>query len=99
MDDATGRSVFETLKTRRLQLEELENNYNTLEAQFNQYLSESNNTISTLESQLSNERISYKKEIAKSYLPGVGLFVGPAYDWSDGDIELVVGFGIVWKLW
>lgn len=99
MNESTGKLVLETLKTRRLQLTQVQKDYDELYQQYSKVLSELNSSTKKLEETLAMEKSNYRKELLKKSLPGIGLFAGPAYNWSDNDIEIVVGFGIVWKLW
>ena len=99
MNESTGKLVLETLKTRRLQLTQVQKDYEELYQQYSKVLSELNSSTKKLKETLEIEKSNYRKELLKKSLPGIGLFAGPAYNWSDNDIELVVGFGIVWKLW
>lgn len=99
MDEPTGREIFEQLKTRRLKLTQLQKDYEDLSKQYSSALSEMNSKTTELEGMIKSERIQHKKELLEKSLPGLGIFAGPAYNWSDGDIEFVVGFGIVWKFW
>ena len=99
MDEATGREVFEQLKTRRLKLTQLQKDYEDLSKQYSNALSEMNSKTTELEGMIKSERIQHQKELLKKSLPGFGIFAGPAYNWSDSDIEFIVGFGIVWKFW
>lgn len=99
MDEATGREIFEQLKTRRLKLTQLQKDYEDLSKQYSNALSEMNSKTTELEGMIRSERIQHQRELLKKSLPGFGIFAGPAYNWSDSDIELVVGFGIVWKFW
>lgn len=99
MNEATGREIFEQLKTRRLKLTQLQKDYEDLSKQYSNALSEMNSKTTELEGMIKSERIQHQKELLKKSLPGFGIFAGPAYNWSDSDIELVVGFGIVWKFW
>ena len=99
MNEATGREIFEQLKTRRLKLTQLQQDYEELSKQYSSALSEMNSKTTELEGMIKSERIQHKKELLEKSLPGLGIFAGPAYNWSDSDIEFVIGFGIVWKLW
>lgn len=45
------------------------------------------------------DRAQWKKELRRAKAPGIGIFAGPAYGFSSQKIELVVGAGLVWKLW
>ena len=99
MSESTGREIFEQLKTRRLKLTQLQQDYEELSKQYSNALSEMNSKTTELEAMIKSERIQHKKELLEKSLPGLGIFAGPAYNWSDSDIEFVVGFGIVWKLW
>lgn len=44
------------------------------------------------------DRKQWKKELFKAKAPGIGIFAGVGYT-SQGSIDGVVGFGLVWKLW
>ena len=99
MNESTGREIFEQLKTRRLKLTQLQQDYDNLSKQYSNALSEMNSKTTELEGMIKSERIQHKKELLEKSLPGLGIFAGPAYNWSDSDIEFVVGFGIVWRLW
>lgn len=99
MNEATGREIFEQLKTRRLKLTQLQQDYEDLSKQYSNALSEMNSKTTELEGMIRSERIQHQRELLKKSLPGFGIFAGPAYNWSDSGIEFVVGFGIVWKFW
>lgn len=55
--------------------------------------------FNNLEHSIDAERKGWKREVRKAKAPGFGFFVGPAVPFRGGDIEIVGGFGLVWKVW
>lgn len=97
--DSTGRKILETLRSRRLKLEQLQSDYDELSLTYYNSLKDTQERIANLEKAFNLEREAYKKEIRRSKAPGLGVFVGPAYSFSNHSVEVVAGFGLVWKLW
>lgn len=98
-NDSTGRKILETLRSRRLKLEQLQSDYDELSLTYYNSLKDTQERIANLEKAFNLEREAYKKEIRRSKAPGLGVFVGPAYSFSNHSVEVVAGFGLVWKLW
>ena len=98
-DEYTGRAILETLRTRRLQLEEKTKDYNELHDSMVDYMTKTNEKYATLEELVKNERSSWKTELFKAKSPGIGIFTGPAYGFINNKVDFVIGIGFVWKLW
>lgn len=98
-DDSTGRKILEVMKTRRLQLEQLQQDYNALEASYYDHIKQSKENITTLENLFSKEREQWIAEVRKSKMPGIGIFAGPAYGFVNRKVDLVIGVGVVWKIY
>ena len=54
--------------------------------------------LTGIESSIEAERKSWKNEIRKAKLPGLGVFAGAGYS-ASGNVDAVVGIGLVWRLW
>ena len=45
------------------------------------------------------DRKAWRAQLLRARAPGLGVFAGGGYDFNSQKIELVVGAGLVWKLW
>lgn len=97
--DSTGRKILEVLKSRRLKLEALQNDYDELSLTYYNSLKETQERIDSLMDKFEAERRAYKAAIRRAKGPGLGLFVGPGYNFTSHSVEVVAGIGLVWKLW
>jgi hypothetical protein len=52
--------------------------------------------IKELRRQLDEERSAWKSSLRKARSPGFGVFAGAGY--AGGEVEVVVGMGLVWRL-
>lgn len=98
-NDSTGRKILEVLKSRRLKLEALQNDYDELSLTYYNSLKETQERIDSLMDKFEAERRAYKAAIRRAKGPGLGLFVGPGYNFTSHSVEVVAGIGLVWKLW
>lgn len=66
--------------------------------EFKSYIDKTNERLTGIETSIEAERRAWKNEIRKAKLPGLGVFAGAGYG-SRGDIQPVIGVGLVWRLW
>ena len=98
LDVPTGRNLLHMIRTYREQSEYWEKAHGALSAEFNAYIDKTNERLTTIETSIEAERKAWKNEIRKAKLPGLGVFVGAGYG-SSGQVQAVVGVGLVWRLW
>lgn len=98
LDVPTGRNLLHMIRTYREQSEYWEKEHGALSEEFKAYIDKTNERLTTIETNLEAERKAWKNEIRKANLPGVGVFAGAGYG-SSGDLQAVVGVGLVWKIW
>lgn len=98
LDVPTGRNLLHMIRTYREQSEYWETAHGALSEEFRAYIDKTNERLTGIESNIEAERKAWKNEIRKAKLPGVGLFAGAGYG-SSGQVQAVVGVGLVWRLW
>ena len=98
LDVPTGRNLLHMIRTYREQSEYWEKAHGALSEEFKSYIDKTNERLTGIESSIEAERRAWKNEIRKAKLPGLGLFAGAGYG-SSGDLQAVVGVGLVWKIW
>lgn len=52
--------------------------------------------ITEISTSHAQEQQEWKKSLRRSKAPGFGVFVGPGYTGGQ-DVQMVIGFGLVWK--
>ena len=98
LDVPTGRNLLHMVRTYRGQSEYWEAAHGALSDEFRAYIDKTNERLTGIESSIEAERKSWKNEIRKAKLPGLGVFAGAGYG-SAGQVQAVVGVGLVWRLW
>ena len=98
LDVPTGRNLLHMIRTYREQSEYWEAAHGALSDEFKAYIDKTNERLTTIETSIEAERKAWKNEIRKAKLPGVGVFAGAGYG-SAGQVQAVVGVGLVWRLW
>ena len=99
LDMYSGKRTFQALRTYRLENEHLQESYDNVFAEYQTFAQSVDDKITKIEKDLATERKEWKKALRKAKAPGFGVFAGPAYNFSDNGVQLVVGFGLVWKIW
>lgn len=98
LDAPTGRNLLHMIRTYREQSEYWEKAHGALSEEFRAYIGKTDERLTTIETNIEAERRAWKNEIRKAKLPGVGVFAGAGYG-SAGQVQAVVGVGLVWRLW
>ena len=98
LDVPTGRNLLHMIRTYREQSEYWETAHGALSEEFKAYIDKTNERLTTIETSIEAERKAWKNEIRKAKLPGLGVFAGAGYG-SAGQVQAVVGVGLVWRLW
>ena len=98
LDVPTGRNLLHMIRTYREQSEYWEAAHGALSEEFKAYIDKTNERLTTIETSIEAERKAWKNEIRKAKLPGVGVFAGAGYG-SSGQVQAVIGVGLVWRLW
>ena len=98
LDLPTGRNLLHMIRTYREQSEYWEKAHGALSEEFRAYIDKTDERLTGIESNIEAERKAWKNEIRKAKLPGLGVFAGAGYG-SGGDIQPVIGVGLVWRLW
>ena len=86
------------IRTYREQSEYWEREHGALSDEFKVYIDKTNERLTGIETNIEAERRAWKNEIRKAKLPGLGVFAGAGYG-SSGDLQAVIGVGLVWRLW
>ena len=86
------------IRTYREQSEYWEREHGAISEEFRAYIDKTDERLTGIESNIEAERKAWKNEIRKAKLPGLGVFVGAGYG-SAGQVQAVVGVGLVWRLW
>lgn len=97
LDVPTGRNLLHMIRTYREQSEYWEREHGALSEEFKAYIDKTNERLTTIETSIEAERTAWKNETRKAKLPGLGVFAGAGYG-SAGQVQAVVGVGIVWKI-
>lgn len=98
LDVPTGRNLLHMIRTYREQSEYWEREHGALSDEFKVYIDKINERLTGIETNIEAERRAWKNEIRKAKLPGLGVFAGAGYG-SSGDLQAVIGVGLVWRLW
>lgn len=98
LDVPTGRNLLHMIRTYREQSEYWEKAHGELTAEFKAYIDSTNERLIGIEASIEAERNTWKNEIRKARLPGLGVFAGAGYG-SSGEPQAVIGVGLVWKIW
>ncbi len=98
LDVPTGRNLLHMVRTYREKSEYWEREHGALSDEFRAYIDKTDERLTGIESNIEAERKSWKNEIRKSRLPGLGVFAGAGYS-ASGNVDAVVGIGLVWRLW
>lgn len=85
------------VQTYRIEREIYEKAYNELNNKSKEYTSQQEKRLKELEEVINLERDDWRKEIRKARAPGIGIFAGPAVS-ANGDVEVVIGAGVVWRI-
>lgn len=98
LDVPTGRNLLHMIRTYRERAEYWEAAHGALSEEFKAYIDKTNERLTTIETNIEAESKAWKNEIRKANLPGLGVFAGAGYG-SAGQVQAVVGVGLVWRLW
>ena len=98
MDEPTGRNMLYMVRTYREQAQHWEDAHKAVTSEFKEYIDRTNERLINIEAGIEAERDAWKKAIRRAKAPGVGAFAGAGYG-SAGDLQAVVGIGLVWKIW
>ena len=98
MDEPTGRNMLYMVRTYREQAQHWEDAHKAVTSEFKEYIDRTNERLINIEAGIEAERDAWKKTIRRAKAPGVGAFAGAGYG-SHGDLQAVVGIGLVWKIW
>ena len=98
LDVPTGRNLLHMVRTYREKAEYWEREHGALSDEFRAYIDKTDERLTGIESNIEAERKAWKNEIRKAKLPGLGVFAGAGYG-SAGQVQAVVGVGLVWRLW
>ena len=96
--EETGRTILRALRTYRTERDHWISAYNMLQEEHNLYMQRATESIGRLETSLEQERQMWKDAEQKAKRPGVGVFAGAGYG-SSGDLQAVIGVGLLWRLW
>ena len=91
------RTVYSAIRTYREERDAWESAYNDLSVKYTAFAEDVRHEINNIKQSISDERVEWAKAIRKAKMPGLGVFLGGGYT-SGGSVEVVVGAGIVWKL-
>ena len=97
LDVPTGRNLLHMIRTYREQSEYWEKAHEALSEEFRAYIEKTDARLTGIESSIEAERKAWQNEIRKAKLPGLGVFARAVYG-SSGQVQAVVGVGIVWKI-
>lgn len=98
LDVPTGRNLLHMIRTYRERAEYWEREHGALSEEFSAYIEKTDARLTGIESSIEAERNAWKNEIRKAKLPGLGVFAGAGYG-SEGNVQAVIGVGLVWRLW
>lgn len=98
LDVPTGRNLLHMIRTYREQAQHWEDAHKAVTSEFKEYIDRTNERLINIEAGIEAERDAWKKAIRRAKAPGVGAFAGAGYG-SAGDLQAVVGIGLVWKIW
>ena len=98
LDVPTGRNLLHMVRTYREKSEYWEKAHGALSEEFRAYIDKTNERLTGIDSSIEAERRAWKDEIRKAKLPGLGVFAGAGYG-SAGQVQAVIGVGLVWRLW
>lgn len=98
IDVPTGRNLLHMIRTYRELSEYWEREHGALSEELRAYIDKTDERLTGIESSIEAERRAWKNEIRKAKLPGLGVFAGAGYG-SAGQVQAVVGVGLVWRLW
>lgn len=98
MDVPTGRNMLIMVRTYREQAKYWESEHSALTTEFREYVERTNERLLNIETGIAAERDAWKKAIQRAKAPGLGVFAGAGYG-SSGEMQAVVGVGLVWKIW
>jgi hypothetical protein len=90
-------SLAAASKTYRLERDAWEKAYYEISDKAEQFRGTVEAQISELRLQLEDERNAWRSALRKARSPGFGLFAGAGYS-ASGEINAVVGVGVVWKI-
>ena len=97
INEAGLRTVYSAIRTYREERDAWEVAYNDLSVKYTAFAEDVRQEINDIKQSISDERVEWAKAIRKAKMPGLGVFLGGGYT-SGGSVEVVVGAGIVWKL-
>jgi hypothetical protein len=86
------------VRTYRERAEYWETAHGALSEEFRAYIDKTDERLTGIESSIEAERNAWENEIRKTKLPGLGVFAGAGYG-AAGQVQAVVGVGLVWRLW
>jgi hypothetical protein len=96
MNEEALRTVYATIRTYREERNLWIDAYDELKTKSEAFAEYQRKSLAELRDRLDEERAAWKKELRKAKGPGVGVFIGAGYT-GDG-YEVVIGAGVVWKL-
>jgi hypothetical protein len=84
-------------KTYRLERDAWERAYYELSGKSGELEDRLQSQLAALKREIDQERSAWRSRVRKARSPGIGVFAGAGYSGS-GEINAVIGVGLVWKI-
>jgi hypothetical protein len=96
MNEEALRTVYASIRTYREERDIWIEAYDELKAKSEAFAESQRKSLAALREQLDDERAAWKAGLRKAKGPGIGVFAGVGH--AGSGVELVVGVGVVWRL-
>lgn len=97
LSELAGRDILEGWLSDRAAKEQYKTALNSMYEEWQQTKLSLEIQISEIHKSHEQEQREWEKKLRGPGMPGFGVFAGPAYTGGQ-DVQMVVGFGLVWKL-